>query len=320
MLPIMLTVNSECSSVLFSLLFAVAAAPMAAQSHPEPPQKVTVCELLNHRKEWNHKLVQVTGFASHGFEDSGFTDPTCVGGDFGLWMEYGGKLRTGTMSTVSTWNRTSDRPMAVEGIKVPLADDAMFHRFDDFLHQAPSRVVHSTVLARFFAGTLQDTGSGKRWGGYGHLWCCSLLVIQRVVDVDDRLRPDLDYSNSPEQPDTYPHKDLWAASTPAQNLRDLHRAEYDSGEYAFTDRERVAREAIAPYAPAPRVNPESLVMTRKSGNAYRAVYMAAAQDSQRQFMIVVNRPYWLSYSAKDPNRVPWVVLAAYELEDKEDAR
>lgn len=29
-------------------------------------------------------------------------------------------------------------------------------------------------------------------------------------------------------------------------------------------------------------------------------------------MVVVSRPYWLSYYAKDPKRVSWVVLAAYE--------
>lgn len=30
------------------------------------------------------------------------------------------------------------------------------------------------------------------------------------------------------------------------------------------------------------------------------------------YMVVVSRPYWLSYYAKDRKRVAWVVLAAYE--------
>jgi hypothetical protein len=29
-------------------------------------------------------------------------------------------------------------------------------------------------------------------------------------------------------------------------------------------------------------------------------------------MVVVSRPYWLSFHAKDPKRVAWIVAAAYE--------
>jgi hypothetical protein len=30
------------------------------------------------------------------------------------------------------------------------------------------------------------------------------------------------------------------------------------------------------------------------------------------YMVVVNRPYWLSFHARDPKRVAWVVAGAYE--------
>lgn len=127
---------------------------LAISQTAEVPVKATVCQLLADRKAWDHKLVEVSGFASHGFEDSGFSDPECSGSRFELWMEYGGKESTGTMSTVSNYDRTRPKPAVVEGIAVPLVEDALFHRFDDFLHQnsRTGTSVHGTVIARFFAG------------------------------------------------------------------------------------------------------------------------------------------------------------------------
>src|SRR5665213_961124 len=301
--------------LLIAYLLCVPAASIAAQSAAEAPSKVTVCDLLDHRKEWNRKLVQVSGFASHGFEDSGFSDPTCDSRYLGLWMEYGGKLRTGTMSTASNLDRTDSRPMKVEGIEVPLTDDKMFRRFDDFLHSQPSSMVHATVVARFFAGRLDNDAKGQM-GGYGHLGCCSLFVIEQVIDVDDHRRHGLDYSDTPEQPHASSYQGLDLVSTTAANLRDLHSAEDGTRAFAFTDDERVAREAIAAYPPAPKFDAKSLVLKKTSGNVYRVVYTATLRNLHRRFMVVLSRPYWLSFSAKDPNHVPWVVLAAYEIEGK----
>lgn len=308
-------------SFLITYLLCIPAASIAAQSATETPTKVTVCDLLGHRKEWNHKLVQVSGFASHGFEDSDFSDPTCDSRYGGLWMEYGGTLRAGTMSTVSNWDRTASQPMKIEGIPIPLTDDAMFHRFDDFLHsQPPAMTVHATVVARFFAGKLEDYPNGKQWGGYGHLGCCSLFVIEKVLEVDDHRRPDLDYSDTPEQPHADSYTDLVFADTLAANLRDLHSAEDGTRAYAFTDEERVAREAIAACAPAPKLDAKSLDLKKTSGNEYRAIYTATLRHPHRRFMVVLSRPYWLSFSAKNPARVPWVVLAAYEIDGKDESK
>jgi hypothetical protein len=305
-------------AILFLGLAGVPNSSLATQAPKETPSKVTVCDLLDHRKEWDHKLVQLSGFASHGFEDSNFSDPAC-GRYGGLWMEYGGKLRTGTMSTVSNLDRTDSRPMKVEGINVSLTDDKMFHRFDDFLHSQPSSTVHATVIARFFAGRTEGDANGQM-GGYGHLGCCSLFVIERVLEVDDHRRSGLDYSDTPEQPDASSYESLALVSTLAANLRDLHSAEDGERAFAFTDDERVAKEAIAAYPPAPKFDAKSLVLKKVSGNAYRAVYTATLRDSNRRFMVVLSRPYWLSFSAKNPKNVSWVVLAAYEVTGEEDTK
>jgi hypothetical protein len=86
--------RSSVSAVAFALLLAHTSSVISQA--PEVPAKATVCQLLADRKAWDHKLVEVSGFASHGFEDSSFSDPDCPS-RFELWMEYGGKGSTGTM-------------------------------------------------------------------------------------------------------------------------------------------------------------------------------------------------------------------------------
>lgn len=273
--------------------------------------KATVCQLLSDRKAWDHKLVEVTGFASHGFEDSNFYDPTCPG-RYDLWMDYGGKLSTGTMSTVSNSNRTRPVSAVVEGIAVPVVDDALFHRFDDFLHQdAPMGInVHATVVARFFAGRILHYPDGDLWGGYGHLGCCSLFVIQQVLNVDDQRRPDLDYSDTPEQPSCHSFQGVMN-DTQTQPLTAQHRAEQGEQAYAFTNDHDVAVAAMK--SSVNDLKADDLTLKVTSHNSYRSVYLASVRGSASSYMIVLSRPYWLSFYAADPAKVAWVVLALYRM-------
>jgi hypothetical protein len=44
----------------------------------------------------------------------------------------------------------------------------------------------------------------------------------------------------------------------------------------------------------------------------RVVYEWRPAKKHVIYMVVVSRPYWLSFYARDPKRVGWVVAAAYE--------
>ena len=44
----------------------------------------------------------------------------------------------------------------------------------------------------------------------------------------------------------------------------------------------------------------------------RFVYEWKPTNTHAVYMVVVSRPYWLSFYARDPKRVAWVVAAAYE--------
>ena len=56
-----------------------------------------------------------------------------------------------------------------------------------------------------------------------------------------------------------------------------------------------------------------IALTQSKDTPVRKVYQASAPGNNVHWMIVVSRPYWLSTLAEDPNRVAWVVLAAYQI-------
>ena len=209
--------------------------------------------------------------------------------------------------------RTRPEPAVVEGVPVPLVEDATFHRFDDFLHQNSRTgiTVHATVVARFFAGRINHHPRGDMWGGYGHLGCCSLFMIQQVLSVDDQRQADLDYSDDPEQPQCIPWKYLTPLDARSQILEVQRRAQQGDEAFAFTNDRDVAVAAMHSYVKD--LKPDALILTVKKSTSYRRIYEVRVRGSASSYMIVISRPYWLSFYAADPSKVAWVVLAAFEM-------
>ena len=155
----------------------------AAQKVAEKAETVALCQLVENPAAYNKKLIEVTGVVSHGFEDFTLSAPQC-GAPLGIWLEYGGLIGSGTVYCCGGVNvRKRQSPVAVEGIIVPLVQDATFKQFDDIIQQRKVVTLHATLVGRFFSGIPQESPAGKFWGGYGHLGCCSLLVIQQVLTV-----------------------------------------------------------------------------------------------------------------------------------------
>lgn len=193
-----------CRSVgLIALLGTVCCARAALC---EEHQKVDLCQLVADRGAYNHKLVEVEGFISSGFEDFTLFDPSCSS-TTDIWLEYGGTARSGTMYCCGvSADRTRPKPLEIEGITVQLADDEKFHQFDRLVHRQPDSMVPATLVGRLFSGQRQQLSGGLlpggyRWSGYGHMGCCSLLAIEKVFAVDPQDRKDLDYGAWPDQPD-----------------------------------------------------------------------------------------------------------------------
>lgn len=169
-------------------LVFVLSAPLFAQQ-VEQPIKTTLCEIKKDPMAFNRKLVEVSGYGSHGFEDSMFEDPTCFegAGRLGIWMEYGGTASTDTMYCCGFSPSNRKAQLVVQGVSVPLAEDDQFRQFDTLLHSDRSRPmkdisVRATVRGRIFYAP-QRLGQ-ITLGGYGHMGCCLLLAIQQVISVD----------------------------------------------------------------------------------------------------------------------------------------
>ena len=145
--------------------------------------KVTLCGLQADPAAYNHKMIDVRGVVSHGLNDFTLSDPRCEPRS-GIWLEYGGKVNSETeyCCGVKAGPRTTE--LVVEGITTRLIDDALFRRFDTRVRSQGTVSFRAHLIGRFFAGLKQRTPHGEVWGGYGHLSCCSLLVIERVLAVE----------------------------------------------------------------------------------------------------------------------------------------
>lgn len=283
------------------------------QKQDSEPEQVTLCQLKNDRAAYNHKLVQVTGFVSHGFEDFTLTDPSCSS-RFDVWLEYGGTAASGTMYCCGV-TAARDRPqqLLVENISVPLVDDERFHQFDKLLQRRPDSVVRATIIGRFFSGEKSESAGGVFWGGYGHLGCCSLLAIQQIASVDPQDREDLDYGATVDQPggdkEGCGYKDL-IDSSGSELIQFQRRADEGERDWSFVDPGRVAIDGLARILKIDEKSITGMKETRKEQG--RVVYQWRPRASRKNYMTVVSRPYLLSVYAKDPKKVAWVVMAAYE--------
>jgi len=285
----------------------------AARVWCEEPQKVTVCQIQKDPAAFNHKLIEVEGFVSSDFEDFTLFDPSCRSRP-AIWLEYGGKSDSGTMFCCGTTpNGHHPQDLVVEGISIPLVENDAFKQFDKEV-RAPYRsgnygsVVHATFVGHFFAGTKQPFRH-LDWGGYGHMGCCTLFAIQEILSVSPQDRSDLDYGASPDEPRWW-----WRLLTPMfpgnSVVEDQRQADLGPRAWAFNDPKRVASEAIRALAKIG--GPEPLKLKATIRYPGRIDFEWHKKGTKSRYMVVVSRPYYLSFFAQDPKMVAWVVIVAYE--------
>jgi hypothetical protein len=173
--------------LLPGLLLVALIAPLFAQQS-EQPIKTTLCEIKRDPMFFNKKLVEVAGHASHGFEDSMFDDPSCFWNKDlpGIWMEYGGTAATDTRYCCGVTPNKEKKPLVIQGVSVNLVQDELFQHFDKLLHSEPRKdiSIRATVRARVFVNPVSIDSQHHYFGGYGHMGCCMLLVIEQVTALD----------------------------------------------------------------------------------------------------------------------------------------
>lgn len=306
--------------VLITLL--VGASPVFAQTVrasgndiPEP-HEVTYCELSRDPAAYNHALVRLTAFVTHGFEDFQVTEPDCPTQHFSVWLMYGGKAESNTVYCCpgEAGRETRSDVLTVEGVQVPLINDLTFQQFIELLKKEPDTTVRSTVVGRFFSGAKETFDTGTFWRGFGHMGCCSLLVIERVESFEPHTRTDLNYTTEAGW-----YEDEGCKWGSEQNLLHVSVNNWDGGaqkgiaeqekadrgqSWAFTDPQRVALESLKllypdqlPILRNVKKTPARQVFRWRSGN--------------KSVVVVVTRPYWLSFYAGSKS-VAWVTTMIKE--------
>jgi hypothetical protein len=288
--------------------------PAEAVQSPEGPPRISVCQLKSDPVAYNHRLVEVTGFVTHGFENFHIFDPACDSWP-DPWLEYGGTTASGTMYCCGvTTERSRPQPLVVEGITIDLVDDARLKEFDKLILSGPDSVVHATIVGRFFAGELITTEVRSFWGGYGHMGCCPLLAIQQIVSVDPRESNELDYGAEADQPnldkECTGYEILNELFNRNLSIKAQERADLGQEEWAFSDPQLVATEGLAQLLKLSDPSTIELKQTRQRQG--RIIYWWKPEGKTTRYMVVVSRPYLLSFYAKDPKRVAWVLIGAYE--------
>jgi hypothetical protein len=184
------------SLFVFSEPMYIFSIPLASRLNTQMPQidappvletkakDVSVCDLKNEPAKYNHSVVKVSGYFSRGFEDSTLYDPTCKSRQ-SIWVELGGKRSIGVMYCCGfTPRRTREEELKVEGIKLPLTEDANFAKYDKLL--ADGKRVKANVIGTFFSGgkIQYSENTPVFYAGYGHMGIGSLFVVQQVLSVE----------------------------------------------------------------------------------------------------------------------------------------
>jgi hypothetical protein len=196
-------------------------------------------------------------------------------------------------------------------------DDSIFEQFTSLLAREPDTTVRVTAVGRFFSGEKQTINGSTSWVGAGHFGCCSLFVIQQVESFEPHTRSDVDYTSEAgwyekegckysslqyKKQVSIPYPDGEVEQTIAEQKR------ADSGEaaWAFTKPKRVAVDSLKTFYPGQ-------VPVLRSLEKTPARQLFRWKNGKNQVVVVVTRPYWLSFYAGS-RHVAWVSTMIKEAE------
>lgn len=221
----------------------------------EEAESVSICTLAENPARYNHKVVEVQGIVRLEFEGQHLTDNRCPKVDYSIWIVFGGDVSDPEISCCGSHDREPGQTIKVEGIPIPMEKDQTFQRLladakayrirQDFKEDSRARypgpfyTVTATIVGGFFSGKPWHRGDGKVfYQGYGHMGCCSLLAIQKVLSIDSVVsngrRGELKCLN-----------ESWRAPEDEPTLAHQQRSIVSAGEtWRMTNPERVATESI----------------------------------------------------------------------------
>ena len=227
------------------------------------PLDVSYCDLAQHPGSFDGKMLRVRGTLSVYFEDFSLVGEHCAT-DQGIWLAFGGDVPGIVTSMVNDVKRTPRVDVTLNGKPYAITEDENFLRLYALIAarkgDKPAYRVTATLTGIFAAGTEKTGADGKvRFLGYGHLGCCSLLLITEVgSEIESRPPAKLTLSGSVLGPDSKPVKgvlvldDIVGGEPPVRQR--THTDE--KGRFAFSTSGQVLRIEEQNYRPlALSVNP-----------------------------------------------------------------
>lgn len=277
--------------------------------------EVSVCDLKKSPEKYNHKLVEVTGFFSQGFEDFSISDPECDSEQL-IWLEYGGMAKSGTIYCCNeTIANTRPKPLEIENITIPLVEDEKFTKFRDLLSHSNRTGVSilATVKGRFFSGRKRERPDKTYFGGFGHMGVYSLLAIQKVIRIDEFRGENLNYLLEPgfSELEDADKKEFFRLSDIKERIELQRNADNGERKWSFENPQEVATETLSKHL---QIDEKSIVGMKafnklKNQVAYNWMQISTGET----FIIVVSRPSWLSFYAKNKNKVVWIPVSLYKI-------
>ena len=176
------------STVLRIIVAVIGTLLYAMTAHAQNPVPVKTCDLAKSPKEFDGKQVSVRGKLNVFFEDFTLATTEC-GTKQSVWLAFGGDVPGVVPSMTNDNFRRAGSDLKVDGISYKMRKDENFRRLYALIAAQrggkPEYRVTATLIGTFLAGSEQKfPGGTTSFGGYGHLGCCSLLVITQVADVE----------------------------------------------------------------------------------------------------------------------------------------
>jgi hypothetical protein len=151
--------------------------------------EVSICALLKEPRKFDNLKITVHGEVVSEFEDFSILDRACRAPNLpGIWLMFGGDVDCPTPSTWNDVGRPKGKDVKFQGVSYPLVKDGKFREFYRFAtrrkRQKEVLRVKATLEGTFFAGAIStNTDPRMELPGFGHLGCCYLFIIHRVLDV-----------------------------------------------------------------------------------------------------------------------------------------
>jgi hypothetical protein len=168
-------------------------------------------------------------------------------------------------------------------------------------------MLRATVIGKYFPGKPKTVGGEAMRSGYGHMGCCSLLVIEEVAKVGSELEEPVDFSPVPAltSPSLMKGCTVSQIQVPPQEDEDqLERGSLEEEYQYLHDPKKVAARAIAVQESLDAETIEKRLQTEVATQSLSS-YTWASPNGLTSYRITVNKPHWLLQTAAKGDVVIW---------------